>query len=493
MVATELNITRNEPKNRSRSLPFAITTERIFLALLVGGLAWVPFWLGSNRLITWGINAVLFAGLAGGYELSLLLRLKPHPVALRRVGLSAILFAVVAIWVLVQNATWTPTGWQHPIWQLASDALGQQLAGSISVDRDLTALALLRLMTSASVFWLALQLCRDPERARWLIWSVVGIEAIYAAVGLLALGFMRGRVFAEQGPNKWLTSTFLNQNHYVTFAGIGLIAAVGATLRIYRLELSQTARFLRLKIAGLIETTGGKAALPLALACVILAALMLTGSRGGIVATALGLFALFVLRLGRAKGRNEALLLALAALLVVVAFFGFSDAVIGRITERGLSDQGRPAVLNLTIRSILTAPILGFGYGTFSSAFPMFRDDSVNILGFWDKAHNTYSEIFHGLGLFFGTLLIASVAVLVWDCLKGAMTQKRGATIPAIAAAVSFLVGAHALIDFSLQIQAVTLTYMAVLGAGVAQVRDPSNPELARGRKSDASRTKEPS
>ena len=31
--------------------------------------------------------------------------------------------------------------WHHPIWQLASDALGQQVPGSISVDRDLTALA----------------------------------------------------------------------------------------------------------------------------------------------------------------------------------------------------------------------------------------------------------------------------------------------------------------------------------------------------------------
>ena len=43
-----------------------------------------------------------------------------------------------------------------------------------------------------------------------------------------------------------------------------------------------------------------------------------------------------------------------------------------------------------------------------------------------------------------------------------------------IAASVSVLVGAHALIDFSLQIQAVALTYMAVLGAGVAQASEPS-------------------
>ena len=492
MVTTEINVRRKGSKLRSWSLPFEITTERVFFTLLVGGLAWVPYWLGSNRLIAWAINAALFAGLAAAYEFSLLLRGKPHPVPLRRVGLSAILFAVVVIWVLVQNGTWTPAAWQHPIWQLASDALGQQIPGSISVDRDLTALALVRLMTSASVFWLALQLCRDPERARWLIWCVIGIGALYAAFGLASLGFLHGRVFAEQGPGKFVKSTFVNQNHYVTFAGITLIAAVGAILRIYRQELSQTGRHWGLKIAAMIETTGGKAAVLLALAFVILAALMFTGSRGGIVATALGVFALFVMNVGRTKSLNESLLLSFAALVVVVGFFGFSDVVVGRITERGLSDQGRPAVFILTVKSILSAPLFGLGYGTFSSAFPIFRDDSVSIQGFWDKAHDTYIEIFQGLGLLFGAILIASVAVLVFDCLKAAIKQKRAATIPAIAASVSFLVGAHALIDFSLQIQAVTLTYMAVLGAGVAQIRDPSSNKPARDGNDFSSSMKEP-
>lgn len=41
--------------------------------------------------------------------------------------------------------------------------------------------------------------------------------------------------------------------------------------------------------------------------------------------------------------------------------------------------------------------------------------------------------------------------------------------MPAIATGVAFLVGIHAMVDFSLQLQAVTLTFMAILGAGVAQ------------------------
>jgi hypothetical protein len=349
------------------------------------------------------------------------------------------------------------------------------VAGSISVDRELTAVALLRLLTAASVFWLALQLSGDAMRAHLLVWSVVGISACYAAVGLFALGFMQnGRVFAEYGAIKRVTSTFVNQNNYVTFAGIGLIAVVAAILRIYRRAFRQTGGLLRLKIATLIKTTGSQAAIPLALAAVILAALLLTSSRGGILSTGFGLFVLFILNLGRTRrpSWNEVLLVVFATLLVGVAFIGFGDAFVGRITEQGLHDPGRPAVLMVTLRSILSAPFLGFGYGTFSTAFPMFRDDSIGILMVWDKAHDTYLEVFQGLGLLFGAMLIGCVAVLAWDCLKGARTRQRDATIPAIAASVSFLVGINAFVDFSLQIQAVTLTYLAILGAGVAQAHD---------------------
>jgi O-antigen ligase len=331
-------------------------------------------------------------------------------------------------------------------------------------------------MTAAAAFWLALQLSRDMARARSLMWSVVGISAVYAAAGLYALGFMpNGRLFAGLEPTKFVTSTFVNQSHYVTFAGIGLIAGVGGVLRLYRRELVQSGRLLRLKIATLINTTGSKAALPLALTVVILPALLLTGSRGGVIATGLGLLALFVLSIRKTQGsrQSDALLLVFAIILVASVFIAFSDLLLGRLEKQGLSDEGRPVVWMATINSILSAPVLGYGSGTFAAAFPMFRDDSVGIMGLWYRAHNTYLEVFQGLGLVFGAMLIACVAVLIWDCVKGARTRKN-ATIPAIAVGVSFLVAAHALIDFSLQLQAVTLTYMAVLAAGVAQASEPS-------------------
>jgi len=47
--------------------------------------------------------------------------------------------------------------------------------------------------------------------------------------------------------------------------------------------------------------------------------------------------------------------------------------------------------------------------------------------------------------------------------------RKENAIIPTVAAGAACLIGVHTLVDFSLQIQAVALTFMAMLGAGVAQ------------------------
>src|SRR5665213_2546279 len=53
-----------------------LAEEAIFW-VLTAGLAWAPFWYGGNDRTAWGINAVLFPGLAALYELSLLVHRQP--------------------------------------------------------------------------------------------------------------------------------------------------------------------------------------------------------------------------------------------------------------------------------------------------------------------------------------------------------------------------------------------------------------------------------
>jgi O-antigen ligase len=127
------------------------------------------------------------------------------------------------------------------------------------------------------------------------------------------------------------------------------------------------------------------------------------------------------------------------------------------------------AAYTITMGSILNVPMLGHGYGTFADVFPIFRDQSVSTWGKWAQAHNTYLEVFQGLGLLFGSMLVACVIMLVLRCVKGAMARQESEEIPCVAVSVGFLLGVQALVDFSLQMQAIAITFMAVLGAGVAQ------------------------
>ncbi len=448
--------------------------ERALLWAFIAGLAWCPFWFGSNVLPAWGINAVLFPGLVAIYELSLLIRSKCHPVAIWQIKAPAALFGAVVVWILIQNATWTPEWWHHPIWQMTADALHQPVDGSISVDRELTSLALLRLITAASVFWIALQLCRDGSRAGLLLWSVAAITCAYAAYGLIAYWLMPGRVLWIENPFRghFVTSTFISPDSFAAYAGIGLIAFCGLILRLYGNEFATVDGSIRFRIATFIEVTGQKGVVLLGGAFVILAALLLSGSRGGIAATALGLLVLAALTL---RTRNQGSVAQRGAIITLVAlgagvtFLAFGDVLAGRITQLGFHDSGRLAVYTIVMRSILDAPFLGYGYGTFADVFPMFRDQSLSTFGKWNIAHNTYLEVFQGLGLLFGTMLVASIVLFVTRCVKGALTRQENETIPCVAAGAAFLAAAHSLVDFSLQIQAIGVTFMALLGAGVAQ------------------------
>ena len=192
----------------------------------------------------------------------------------------------------------------------------------------------------------------------------------------------------------------------------------------------------------------------------------------GIIATALGLCILGALTLRRRKNgsteQREAIIV-FGALLVAGTFLAFGDLFVGKITQQGWYDAGRMQVYAITLGSILHAPLLGYGYGTFADVFPMFRDQSLGTWGNWDMAHNTYLEVFQGLGLLFGSMLVASVALLGLRAFKGAITRRQNETISCVAASVAVLIGVNALVDFSLQMQAIAITFMAVLGAGVAQ------------------------
>ncbi len=86
-----------------------------------------------------------------------------------------------------------------------------------------------------------------------------------------------------------------------------------------------------------------------------------------------------------------------------------------------------------------------------------------------DRAHNDYLELAAGWGLPAAILWWSAMIWLVVLCARGVFQRRRNRTYPMLAVGASVLVGVHSIFDFSLQMPAIALTYVAILGLGVAQ------------------------
>ncbi len=284
--------------------------------------------------------------------------------------------------------------------------------------------------TAASAFWLALQLSRSPETARTLVKAIAGIGCLYATYGIVAFfGFPKTILWFEKVVYlDSLTSTFINRNSYATYAALGFLCALALALSSF--QSASYAGDARRRVATVTAVLVGEAGFWIAVAVVIGAALLLTGSRGGITSATAGLLTLLMVFGAQRRGKHSPKVVAgtLTVLMFVAVALSFGELLASRIETQGFRSDDRLAVYATTWASIMDRPWLGFGYGTFEHVFPMYRDAGAGVVGSWDKAHNTYLEVLQGLGLPVGVMLFLAVGVVIWRCLWGALTRRRSVT-----------------------------------------------------------------
>jgi hypothetical protein len=242
---------------------------RLTFAGLLTLVALAPLPFASNRPWSWSLLSLL-------------------------VGMLLVMWAAVVGWIVLQMVSWTPATWHHPAWAAAA-ALGEPLAGSITIDRELTQTALMRLLAYAGVFWLGLQFGRVDKRAQKVLWALAWIGVVYGVYGLII-------EFGEFNTILWydnwayrdsVTSTFVNRNSYATYAGIGLLVVLD--LLFDEVRRGATEGVLSLPgLRWLIERITGKLGLLMLMAAILGSALLLTGSRGGMIAFLVGLLVLYI-------------------------------------------------------------------------------------------------------------------------------------------------------------------------------------------------------
>jgi O-antigen ligase len=198
-------------------------------------------------------------------------------------------------------------------------------------------------------------------------------------------------------------------------------------------------------------------------------ALLLSNSRGGLVAATAGLIALFLVTwTARRRAGGYANWLAGAVAVAGVAFVAFSGGrVMDRLGDTAAKGDVRLRLYELSLAALDNDAWRGTGYGTFADTFQTYRTADIEqpVL----RAHNTYLDNAVELGVPAAAALVLAVAWLAVLCLAGARRRNRDTIYPRIGVAASVLVGLHATMDFTLEVPAVAATFCLLLGCAVAQ------------------------
>jgi len=385
-----------------------------------------------------------------------------------------LVFCLVVIWAFLQSTRIIPLDWTHPIWSMMNETLTLNVSPAISLNPADTITFLMRTLSYALVFWLTLCYCQDRAKSKIVFWGLLVCGFVYSIYGLVVdFGEFKTFLWHKMQGNV-LTGTFVNRNHFATYAGLTLLC----TLALLNDEIKTSTQYRSSGYLGLqrfMEALITRTWFPLLAFFVIGTALILTYSRGGFLSSTLAVLVLLLALNFKQHSRNIYVLIFAGLLMFFggLIFYFSSAPLFNRFDLITRDNVIRDEVFAQVWLAIKDNPWHGFGYGSFEEAFPLYKN--VQIAGsvqspiLWNYAHNTYLECIFELGFPAAMGLFYCIFRLGWICLQGLRIRKRDLIYPATGLAATVLIATHSLVDFSMQIPAVAYTYALLMGVACAQ------------------------
>jgi len=322
-----------------------------------------------------------------------------------------------------------------------------QLAFHLTVNSYLTRTELLKLVSYFIVFFLTAQAFQERTDLRKLAWFLVFLGFAVSLLGIIQHFTAEGKIywFRELTLGGSPFGPYVNRNHFAGF--VELVAPVGLALLVFR-GLHRDA----FTMVGLLTI------LPLG-------ALILSGSRGGIVSLAFELGVLVLLARSRKRpegARIAALAMVGLAAMALIAWLGAGEAI-ERFSSVRAGDvllARRVTMFRGTLHVFLDHPVTGCGLGTLVAVYPRYEtgyDGKVV-----DHAHNDYIEILAETGIVGGVCC----AVFLWILFRQARKNfeaDQGHFSRALHAAAITAVGGlllHSFVDFNLHIPSNALLFL---------------------------------
>jgi hypothetical protein len=478
---------RQRGRDEARSLALGSIVRQIsglgvyalFFLLIVAA----PIPMGANRDWAWsplvvaiGVLALLAAtGLGGreGFKIS-----AAESTWLLALASCFLFFVVVA---LLQMSPLAPPSGSTALYAQAGGLLGQALVPLPTLAVDATRDALLKCLACAALFMVARVLLHDPRWARLLVIvfllsaAIVVTYAIYMSVttGSCYLGnYLKKEGNYDIGNRCLPSGTFVGSNNFGCFCGMAFVAGLGLIFDGRQSRRVKDDHGYEDEASGIADWITARRVFVAVLSLYALGGLMLSASRAGAAATALGSVVLAVLLL---RGRSRVAMKwaaigggLLTAVILVVAGRAFLHKL-SLLTD--VANLNRVVIWRASIDAFLDSPWFGWGLGSYGDIYSIHQPPTITEPN--DRAHSTPLEFLVEMGLVGGLPALAACAIPWSVCLMGAL-RRRQRQLAALAVSVSTVAIAHSTIDFSLQIPAIGFVVSTMLGLGWAHAFSPS-------------------
>jgi O-antigen ligase len=198
-------------------------------------------------------------------------------------------------------------------------------------------------------------------------------------------------------------------------------------------------------------------------------ALLLSGSRGGLVAFLAEIFLLAILTTNTRSYGQIVLKIGLAVLLIVVIIGGSifigGESSLTRFADTANSKDvttNRTHIWSVTLDVIKENPIFGAGIGAFDVAYA--KHDTFNGVERVEQAHNDYLQVLADAGIVGLIIGVFFLFQLFQTGRKSVQTQnlfRRGIAVGALAGCFAILV--HSIFDFVLHTTAISIMFIFLL------------------------------
>ncbi len=226
-------------------------------------------------------------------------------------------------------------------------------------------------------------------------------------------------------------------------------------------------------------------------------ALLLSGSRGGLISLLAQIFFLVILTTETKSYGQFVLKIGLSVLLVATIVAGSiligGETSLTRLAETAASEDfstNRMYIWSITLNIIKNNFLLGTGLGAFPFAYTPY--DTLGGIERVEQAHNDYLQVLADAGIIgfgIGAFFLFSLFRAGFKHAKSSNAFRRGVALGALAGCFAILV--HSVFDFVLHTTAIAVLFLTLVALVVVSGRRMSEidePAPKRRKKSDSSR-----